>query len=500
MTPVGGTLPAVGTPTDASGTSAIASATARRATFDVAIQVIGRGLNLVLGIFVTALVARLLGDDGFGQWTTIFVVVGFASYFTDLGIRGIAVQRASADPERAPDWIGALLSIRFLVAIPATLLSAAVAVAVAGDHDMLVAGLLISATIAVSVPSALQMVFQLQVRNHVTIALLTLNSVLWAGAVVVVDARDGGIVALAASFLGVAVVTSLLTSALALREMPVRLSASRPLWGPLVRMGAPLAVSGLLVNAYARIDQVIVFQAAGAHDAGLYGAVYRILEQAQFIPLSLNATMFPMVAAAWAADRARARRLLQLGADYMSVGSVGLLAFTIVCARPSVELIFGESFSDAAPALPILMGAFVAISFGYLGGQGVLILGLQRLAVTTAVAGLVVNVVLNLLLVPEYGFLAAAWVTLVTEVLVNGWIIVRVMQGMEMHAQVGRLTRIFAAGVGLALVLWGLSSAGAPFGLQCAAAAVVYPALILALRALDRDDIAMLLRRKPLDA
>ena len=490
----------MGTPTDVSGTSTIAEASARKATLDIVIQIAGRGLNLVLGIFVTALVARLLGDDGFGAWTTLFVVVGFASYLTDLGMKGIAVQRASADPQRAPEWIGALLSIRLIVAIPATLVSVAVVLAVAGSQEMIVAGLLISATIVVSVPAALQMVFQLQVRNHVTVSLLTLNSVLWAAAVVVVDLKDGGIVALAAAFLAVSVVTNVLQGVLAVREMPVRARASREMWRPLVRRGAPLALSGLLVNAYARIDQIIVFRAAGAHDAGLYGAVYRILEQAQFIPLSLNATMFPMVAAAWAADRARARRLLQLGADYMAVGSVGLLAFVIVCARPSVELVFGKEFSDAAPALPILMGAFVAISFGYLGGQGVLILGLQRLAVTAAAVGLVVNVVANLLLVPPYGFLAAAWVTLATEALVNGWIIVRVMQGMEMAPQLGRIARILAAGVLLALGLWGLRSAGVPFGGLCAAAAVAYPGLILALGALDRDDIAMLLRRKPLDA
>jgi O-antigen/teichoic acid export membrane protein len=280
--------------------------------------------------------------------------------------------------------------------------------------------------------------------------------------------------------------------------MPFRTRGTRPLWGPLVRLGAPLALSGQHVNLYGRIDQIIVFRAAGAGDAGLYGAVYRILEQAHFIPLSLNATMFPMVAAAWAVDRARARRLLQLGAEYMMVGSAGLLAFAIVCARPSVEFIFGASYSDAAPALPILMGAFIAISFGYLGGQGVLVLGLQRLAVISAATGLVVNVVLNLLLVPSYGFVAAAWITLVTEVLVNGWIIVRVMQGMEMRPRLGRLARILLAGAVLSAVLWALTAAGAAFGVLCVAAAVVYPLLILAFRGLDREDIAMLLRPTPL--
>jgi O-antigen/teichoic acid export membrane protein len=457
-----------------------------------------RALNLVLGIFVTALIARLLGEAVYGQWTTIFVLLGFAAYLTDLGMQGIAVQRGSADPARAPEWIGALVSVRAVVAIPAMLVSAAVVVAVASSHPMLVAGLLLSATILAAVPTSLQMVFQLQVRNHITVALLTLNSVLWAGAVVIVDRTHGSIVALAAAFLAITIVTNLVTTIVALRTGPVRLRGARALMGPLVRLGAPLALSGLLVNAYARVDQIIVFQTAGAGDAGLYGAVYRVLDQAQFIPMSVNATMFPMVAAAFATDPGRARRLLQLGADYMTVGSVGLLAFTLVCAESTVRLLFGAAFADAAPALPILMGAFIAICFGYLGGQGVIVLGLQRLAVVSAAVGLAVNIALNLLLVPRYGFLAAAWVTLVTEVVVNGIVLVRVRRGMGMQLRWGRIARTVAAGVVLAAVLVGLGALDAPFAAQILAAAVVYPGLLFALRALRPQDISVLLRRRAL--
>ena len=64
------------------------------------------------------------------------------------------------------------------------------------------------------------------------------------------------------------------------------------------------------------------------------------------------------------------------------------------------------------------MAAFAVICFGYLGGNLVVLLELQRLFVRNAAIALVFNVVLNLLLIPPYGFLAAAWVTLATEILV----------------------------------------------------------------------------------
>lgn len=45
------------------------SASRSHAGRDVAIQIGARGLNLALGVAVTVLLARALGDDGFGEWS-----------------------------------------------------------------------------------------------------------------------------------------------------------------------------------------------------------------------------------------------------------------------------------------------------------------------------------------------------------------------------------------------------------------------------------------------
>jgi O-antigen/teichoic acid export membrane protein len=102
-----------------------AAATASRATAgrDIAGQVVLRALNLALGVGVTLLLVRALGTDGFGRWSVLLAVVGFVSYFGSLGLAQVAVERATADPERAPDWVGALLTLRLALIGPVTLLS-----------------------------------------------------------------------------------------------------------------------------------------------------------------------------------------------------------------------------------------------------------------------------------------------------------------------------------------------------------------------------------------
>ncbi len=56
-----------------------------RAFRDVLVQVLTRVMNLALGIVVTALVVRTLGDTGYGQWMTILTTFQLIGFFTSWG-------------------------------------------------------------------------------------------------------------------------------------------------------------------------------------------------------------------------------------------------------------------------------------------------------------------------------------------------------------------------------------------------------------------------------
>jgi O-antigen/teichoic acid export membrane protein len=204
-------------------------------------------------------------------------------------------------------------------------------------------------------------------------------------------------------------------------------------------------------------------------------------------------TVFPMIAAAWPADRDRVRRLSRLVTEYLVMVSLPVLGFTIVASEPLVLLLFGEQFVDAARALPILMGAFVVICFGYLAGHLVIVLELQRLFLVSAAIALAFNVVANLILIPPYGFVAAAWVTLATEVLVTVLTLAPAVRRIELELRPGRSLRALAAAAAMALAVLGLREAGAPLGVLVAAAALTYPAGLALSGALRPQDVRDLL-------
>ncbi len=466
----------------------------RRTSLDIAVQVVGRFFNLALGVVVTLVLVRSLGAHGFGEWSTLLAVTQIAANLGELGLNQVAVSRSAAEPEREASWLGALLVMRLLLAVPLALASMFVVLLIAPNAGARLAGILLSCVLLLTAPSALSAVFQLRVRNDISTALLTFNSVVWAGAVLAIAATSGGIVWFAGSMVAISALTSAVTVMVALRMARVRTRGIRELQRTLIRVGLTLGAAGILVTFYVRLDQILVLEFAGAVQAGLYGAVYRILDQVQFIPASVMTTLFPMIASAYPVDLHRVRELIQTAAEFLSIASLPILAFTIVTAHQIVVLLFGPQFLAAAPALPILMAAFVAISFGYLTGSLVVVLGLQRRFLVYAALGLVVNAVLNVLLIPPYGFQAAAWITLVTELVVMVLITRDIIRALSMRPRVARLARTAAAAAVMGIATWLAQSAGVPLLGLVAISGVTYSVAIAGLRVLSLNDVRAILR------
>jgi O-antigen/teichoic acid export membrane protein len=467
---------------------------ARRAAADIAVQLVGMTANLALGVGVAVVMARHLGDRAYGQWSTIFAVLWFLTFFTDLGLRDIVIREVAAAPRREAQWLAAALSLLLALAVPTTIVAAAILAVVARGHDMLLAGLVLSGLVLASPVGSLSVVFQLHTRNDISTAITTLKSVLWAAAVVALAVAGKGLVAFALCFLATSLIADAVTTTFALRRVRIRLGAGRELWRPLLRTAIPVAIAAFLSLAYGRIDQVLVFLLAGSRDAGLYGAVYRILDTIQFIPAAVMTTLTPLLAGALARDRARLRAILEQAATYLCVASFGALAVTLAAARPIVKLLFGHEFAAAAPALPVLMGVFVVVCFGYLIGSMIVLTGLQRRNVVLALAALVLNLGLNFALIPPYGFQAAAWVTLATEIL---WAVLAgrlVLREVGIGLDLRRLPRVVVAAAVTGGAVAVARAAGSGVVGLLAIGAVLYPALILGLRIVTTGEIRRLVR------
>ncbi|HLI32023.1 MAG TPA: flippase [Solirubrobacteraceae bacterium] len=476
--------------------SAARVATRQRAARDIVLQVAVRSLNLALGVLVTALVVRTLGSTRYGQWSTILATLALVEYLATFGADSVAVREAAASPEHEHEWLSAVVALRFVAVVPVVVISALAMLLLARDQQMLIAGLILIAAMPFGGVGALQLVFRLRVNNRVPMLVLTLRSVLWGVAVAIIFLRRGGLVPFAIALAITNAIGSIVQSLLALRLLERRPWPSRQHLLRLVRAAAPVGLAGMLVIAYARIDQLMVFGISGSRAAGLYGSVYNMLDQAHFIPMSILTTLAPVLAASWPHDRARLLRAARQTAELMADASFGALAFAAVAAAPVVRLIFGSAFAQAAPALPILGAAFVFISFGYLNGNLLVVLGLQRQFLRISLVALVINVVGNAALIPLVGFIGAAWMTLITEIYVCGAGMALIRRKLELEPpRPGRVGRAALAGIALAGVLVAVAALGGGLAGLIIAALIFYPALLFGLGAIGVGDLRAVVSR-----
>ncbi|HEY6730296.1 MAG TPA: flippase [Solirubrobacterales bacterium] len=473
----------------------------RRVVADVGAQIGGQVLNIALGIVTTVVLVRALEATRYGEWATIMAVIDLIAMVGNLGLETVAIRLAAQEPEREGAWIGAAASLRMAIAVPALIAFAVVLTVMADDEEMLIAGLILSLGFVASALSTLRIIFRLHVRNHVTVIFTTLNSVLWAGSVIAIAATGGGIVEFAVAFVVITFIVQGALAVVALRTIHVRWKGARELWPRLLGIGISVGIAATLTFAYGRIDQILVYELApNPEEVGIYAAMYKILDNAGFVPMAVMVTLFPIMAGLFPADPPRLKRMMQIAIDYLSFVALGGLALTIVAAEPIVELLYGAEFTSGSTVLTILVAAFIPICIGNVAGNMVVAMDLQRRYIWLAALGLVLNVGLNLVLIPEYGIEAAAWVTLGTEVIVVALSTIMVLRKIEMRLSLRRLALALLAATAAALAVWGLRQAGAGAIVLILAMTALYPVLLIVLRALDLEQLKRLVRSRGKEA
>jgi O-antigen/teichoic acid export membrane protein len=180
--------------------------------------------------------------------------------------------------------------------------------------------------------------------------------------------------------------------------------------------------------------------------------------------------------------------------EAMALISVPAAAFTAVAARPTIVLLFGEQFAPAARVLPVLMLAFVSTCFGYLIGYLAVVVGEQRAFARIALIALAFNVAANVVLLPRYGYLAAAWVTVATEVVVITQAVRVAFAPLDMPFRPGRLPNAIVAAAIMALLVRLAESAGVDAIGLFAVAVVSYPVAVVACGGISRENRLQLLR------
>ncbi len=409
-------------------------------------KTIGIVIEKSLRFLMVALITRSLGPKMYGQYTYAVALALLCVQITDMGL-GLFLAREVSRHEVPPaKLIGHVFTLRAVLALGYILLMgvltwwhfvdpqlrASVTFHPRPGHlgwTVALAGL---AGLATSTIEGIWQVFRgiqrmdLEARSGTFFAFSQLGCVmlgLWGLQTMPVIAGDKGavMVLIAGAMLVSGLMGLLYTVFLLLRVVTPQFGWSREMVRRFAREVLPLGVAIVASLIYFKIDVPMLRMLRGDTEVGLYNAAYKFLENMSVIPAILLAATFPALSHTVEFDPQAAQRLHKNTLRVLLVAAlIGSVAFLTLPAL-MIGILNGPEYAGAVPVLRALAPSVFLTFINYLETHMLVALGLVKAQMAFAMALILVNVLANFALIPQYGGVGAALATALTEVVLLGF-------------------------------------------------------------------------------
>ena len=187
----------------------------------------------------------------------------------------------------------------------------------------------------------------------------------------------------------------------------------------LLRGSLPYALTFFLMSVYTRIDTVMIERLLpnGAHEAGLYASAYRLLDASNLLGFLFAGLLMPMFAKLLQ-EKTPVLPLVRLSFQAIWVAGTTLAAASFVFRTPIMQLLYPAADAYSGDLLGWLMLSFPSLCAMYIFGSLLSSSNTMRPTNMLYGAGVVLNIVLNIVLIPRFHALGAAWATLFTQILI----------------------------------------------------------------------------------
>ena len=376
-------------------------------------------LRMVVGLFVGVWVARYLGPERFGLLSYAMSVVAIFVSVSHMGLEGVVVR----DIVRNENIHSKILGSAFVLRILATLVMvSAICIFLFFTTTTAETKLLIG-IITFGVFWDAFLVFDFYNQSQVKIKY---NSISYTIAMVFASLFKVYLIIKNAPLVWFAIVIvfeKVLLSFFFLisyrfqGEKFFKLSFDVGIIRSLLKNAIPLAISGVAIQSFMRVDQVMIKKMVDCSAVGNYAAAVKLCEVWYIIPTVIATAMFPMIIKCKLSNFDIYEKRLQSLYDLVTIVSVFIALIAALLSSKIIYLLFGEQYQESGRILAVYIWASVFVFSGIISGRWYLVENLQVIALVNTIIGLVFNVSMNLYLIPKQGAMGAAISTVVSQAL-----------------------------------------------------------------------------------
>lgn len=377
----------------------------------------GKVTNKLLAFVVGIFAARYLGPSNYGLINYAAAYATFFASLCTLGINSVIVKNFVDHPQQEGETIGTTLVLRALSSLLSALtIVGIVSIVDRGERLTVVVVALYSVGLVFQVFDTLNYWFQARLQSKYSALAELISYAAMSVYKIVLLIRGKSVEWFAvASALEYTVLAVLLLAAY-FKNGGTKFSCSMAKAKELLKSSGSFIIAGLMISVYACTDKLMLKQMLGPDAVGHYALAVSVSTAWAFVLSAVIDSLYPEIVQSFQTDRLRyERKNRQL---YAIVFYVSVLVSALICviARPFVAIIYGETYLPAVVPLRIVVWY---TAFSYLGvarNAWIVCENRQKYLKYLYVSAAVLNVLLNLVLIPRSGASGAAAASLITQI------------------------------------------------------------------------------------
>lgn len=467
---------------------------------NASVQIISKVLSTILGVFTVVLMTRYLGKFSYGEYTTIVNFLSFFAIIADLGLTLVTVQMISHpdNEDRENIILNNLFTLRLVSIV--SLMALGPVIAIFLPYSAAIKLGIFIATLSFIFPALSQVLVALFQKK------LTMNYVAWAeifsrllmlGGVSATFIFNLGLNAMLYSLVASSALSFFIQFYFSKKFSHIKLAWDFSMWKSVFKKSWPLAITIVFNLIYLKTDTLILSLVKSQEEVGIYGAAYRVIDVLITLPYMFCGIVLPILTSAWATNNiAYFKTVLQKSYDFMLLLAVPFIIGAQFLGNGIMTIIGGNNFTESGLALKILIGAASLIFVSCVFAHALIAVDKAKKTIPAYVFTAITSVLGYLIFIPKYSYIGAAWVTIYSEASITIFLAYLTYRYTNFFPNNKMLTKAILA----AMIMGGFLNllpksfyVGYRLFVTLIAAMLTYATALLALKAINRDDIKMFL-------
>ncbi|MGB5289396.1 MAG: flippase, partial [Ignavibacteriaceae bacterium] len=375
-----------------------------------------RIIRILVSFVVTIFVVRYLGPKEFGLYSYVLSFFWLFASFSSLGLESIATRETIKYPDQIDELNGTVFFLRLGGGVLAIFMIAVTLLLTGEETNTAILILILSGSFLFQSFTSIEYYFRGIVKAKYNAYALSASVIISSGLKIIFIFQKAPLVYFVVAALSeYAVLATGLIIVYHYNKLSIfNWKYSKKFASSLLKDFWPLALSGIVVMVYMRIDQIMIKNMISEEAVGYYSAAVRICEAWYFIPVTLCSSIFPAIVNAKNISEEFYHNRMQKLYDLLTWLAIGIAIPVTIFSNQIIQILFGSDFSSAAPVLTIYIWAGVAVFLGVASSQYLINENLTKLSFYRSSVGMILNVVLNFIFIPKYGIIGSAVATLIS--------------------------------------------------------------------------------------